>query len=74
MSVRLRVGYLNVQGLTQDKADVLGALVGPDKDYDILFLAETWHISLRPNPLTLISSPPPPPLTWLVSNMVVSPC
>ena len=59
MSVRLRVGYLNVQGLTQDKADVLSALVGPDNDYDILFLAETWHISLRPNPLTLISSPPP---------------
>lgn len=41
----LRVGYVNVQGLSPDKFDVCCRLL--DTIYDFLFVAETWFIDHR---------------------------
>ena len=43
LNTPLRIGYINVQGLTNDKWVLLTKFV--DTAFDILFLAETWHIT-----------------------------
>ena len=58
----LRVGYLNVQGLTLSKFHTLSSLI--PSQFDILFAAETWFLhydTLLAHPLSFLSTPRPPP-------------
>src|ERR1035438_949745 len=43
LGLSLRIGYINVQGLTNDKWKILVKLI--HHSFDILFIAETWHIT-----------------------------
>jgi endonuclease/exonuclease/phosphatase family metal-dependent hydrolase len=61
MTGPLRVGYLNVRGLTDDKWRHLVSLISPSSStFDILFLSETWfvnHVSRISHPYTYLASP-----------------
>jgi Reverse transcriptase (RNA-dependent DNA polymerase) len=56
----LRVGYVNVQGLSPDKFDICCRLV--DTIYDFLFVAETWFVDhhLRKTDRRFLASTPKP--------------
>lgn len=59
-SPQLRIGYINVQGLSSSKLDKLSALM--PSSFDILFLAETWYINhdaVMAHPLSFLSTPIP---------------
>ena len=70
---QIRIGYINVRGLTEDKWRHLLQLVNPtptlstltfasSSPMDILFVAETWfvdHAKHMGHPATVISTPPP---------------
>jgi hypothetical protein len=54
----VRVGYVNVQGMTMDKFDVCCRLL--DTVYDYLFIAETWfvdHRKIKGNPRYVATTP-----------------
>lgn len=56
----LRVGYVNVQGLSGDKFDICCRLL--DTIYDFLFIAETWFVDhpLRKRDRRFLASTPKP--------------
>lgn len=57
----MRIGYVNVQGLSKTKGEAVKMLLG--KEFDYLFIAETWYVDhprwLRDRQLVAATVPPP---------------